>query len=456
MASRVVLLRMHTRFINPSGFVENLPAAQLVENSLKDTFRTVAEQYGYTPLETASVEYLETLASKGDIDKEVYTIGRALAERDASDEADRGLHFDLTVPFARYVAQHQGELTFPFRRYQVQKVWRGERPQQGRFREFYQADIDVVARDTLPLSFDGEVITVMARILSRFAIGSCTIHINHRQLLTALVEAAGITPSTAVLQTIDKLDKLGEARVKAELQEAQGASNDSVAQLFAWIGQPVEAVSLEEYFATLPSAEEATPLAQAQAELRAIFAYLDQVESIEGVRFVLNPAVARGLDYYTGTVVETTLDGYEQYGSICSGGRYADLAGRFTNQTLPGVGLSIGLTRLLSIIQTEGLRPLERSSMSDVLVCLLDPAGLPAAIELAEALRHHGYRVEQVYKHKQPLSKQLALAASRGIPHVVLAEADGTTTLYPLRKDEEKVRCATLVQLLEQLSPQTT
>ncbi|MFW6210193.1 MAG: histidine--tRNA ligase [Patescibacteria group bacterium] len=444
---------MQQRFINPSGFTENLPAVQLVENELKSIFGTVAEQYGYVPLETAAVEYLETLASKGDIDKEIYTIGRALAEG-STEEAERGLHFDLTVPFARYVAQHQGELSFPFRRYQIQKVWRGERPQQGRFREFYQADVDVVAPDTLPITFDAEVITVMARILSAYELGPCTMHINHRQLLTGLLEYVGITPSLGVMQALDKLDKRGVAAVQETLQAEHGARAEAVTQLFAWIGQPIPLAEAATWLDTLPIEEGSEALVQGQAELRAVCEQLTRIGAIERISFELAPAIARGLDYYTGTVVETTLDGYEQYGSICSGGRYADLASRFTKQRLPGVGLSIGLTRLLSIIRTEGLRELTRHSASDVLVGVLDATGMSAATELAEKLRAQGLRVEQVHKTKQALSKQLDLAATRGIPLAVLAEQDGTYTCYPVTPTGSKVRCETLVQLLEQISSQ--
>jgi histidyl-tRNA synthetase len=206
------------RYINPSGFPENLPVEQLVEDDLKKKMQAIAESYGYSHLETASVEYMETLASKGDVDKEIYTIGRALGEG-THEESQRGLHFDLTIPFARYVAQHQNDLPFPYRRFQIQKVWRGERPQKGRFREFYQADVDVVARENLPIAFDAEIALVMGSALDAMDIGSITMHISNRKFLSGLLMSLEIANISDCLRLIDKLDKLGEAAVSEMLHQ---------------------------------------------------------------------------------------------------------------------------------------------------------------------------------------------------------------------------------------------
>lgn len=426
----------NTRFINPSGFPENLPAEQLVEDNIKETFAQTASAFGYTHLETASVEYMDTLASKGDVNKEIYTIGRALAEGDASEEADRGLHFDLTVPFARYVAQHQGKLSFPYRRYQVQKVWRGERPQKGRFREFYQADIDVVARENLALAFDAEVAVVMAHVLEAIDLGNVTMHINNRKLLNGLFTALGITGAAEALQAIDKLDKIGEEAVRTQLSQL-GVSETSISALFAHILAPVALEDVVTYLDTLPNDND--ELLAGKAEVRELFAILQAVTSFTRVRFVLNPKIARGLDYYTGTVFETTIDGLEKYGSICSGGRYADLASRFTNQRLPGVGLSLGLTRLLSILKAESLKDFSVQSPVRVLMCLLSEEQLISTLTRAGELRASGVAVEVNYKHSVSLGKQIDQARERGIPFALVVEADGKFTLFDIEHDQKGV-----------------
>jgi histidyl-tRNA synthetase len=420
-----------SKFVNPSGFAENLPPEQIVEDGLKVTFQDVAESYGYTHLETASVEYMETLASKGDIDKEIFTIQRALSEDD-SEEAARGLHFDLTVPFARYVAQHQGELHFPFRRYQVQKVWRGERPQKGRFREFYQADIDVVARETLSLDFDAEVALVMAKVLSSFKIGALTMRINNRKFLNGLFETHGIEFSTEVLQIVDKIDKIGSEEAKRMLREDQGLDATAVAEIFTILGETVLLDDAPKFLDSITQTN--VRLDEGKAELLQLFSVLQSV-SIPDFAFTFSPSIARGLDYYTGMVCEVTINGHEKYGSICSGGRYADLAGRFTNQKLPGVGMSIGLTRLLTAIREESLLDFSRKVMVDLTVCLPDEDRKSISFTVAETLRDKGLNIEMNYKHDTPLGKQLEAVHSRNIPYALVCELDGKLTLYTMVAD---------------------
>ncbi len=436
------------RFINPSGFPENLPAGQVIEDSLKATIQQIAESYGYSRLETASVEYLDTLASKGDIDKEIYTLGRALAEGDGT-ESDRGLHFDLTVPLARYVAQNQGELWFPYRRYQVQKVWRGERPQKGRFREFYQADIDVVGRENLPLAFDAEVALVMAHILSSFAIGSITMKINNRKFLQGVCSALGVEDVARALQIIDKLDKIGESEVKRLLIEEVGLADSASENLFTIIANPVPADQVEAFLTSLPMNNE--QIDTGIYELQQVFSILTQSSLPESVAIVFDPSIARGLDYYTGTVYETTVDGFEQYGSICSGGRYADLASRFTNQTLPGVGMSIGLTRLLAIIQAEGLRSFSAQTRTDLTLCLLDEEQLIPSLQVAALLREKGLNVEMNYKPSVGLGKQLDQIKQKGIHRALVCERDGNFTLFNLLTGQKQL-CANMTELLAALS----
>lgn len=424
---------MSNKHINPSGFAENLPNEQIVEDRLKTLIAQGAERYGYNRIETAAVEYMETLASDGDVNKEIYTIGRAQAEGEST-ESQRGLHFDLTIPFARYVAQHQGQLHFPFRRYQIQKVWRGERPQKGRFREFYQADIDVVAQGTLAPYFDAEVVAVAAGVLNSFAIGKLTIHLNNRKFLNGLLESFGITMDTAVLQAIDKIDKIGAPEVMRILQEDLGYPAAAVTDIFRIIATSVDRADVVDF---LNNIDDANPtLAAGKTELLQLFSALPEAEQLENITFVFNPKIARGLDYYTGTVYESTIDGLEKYGSVCSGGRYADLASRFTNQALPGVGISIGLSRLLAVIKTENLMDFSQETNSQVVVCLLDESQHIPSLQAANFLRQHGLNVETNQKPSVALGKQLTTAEHKGIPYALVCEQDGQFTLYPIGDDK--------------------
>lgn len=427
---------MSNKFINPSGFAENLPNEQIIEDKLKTIISKSAELYGYSRIETASVEYMDTLASDGDVTKEIYTIGRAQAEGD-SKESNRGLHFDLTVPFARYVAQNQGKIQFPFRRYQIQKVWRGERPQKGRFREFYQADIDVVAQETLSPYFDAEVASVIAYILDSFEVGNITIHINNRKFLNGLLESFGITMDTAVLQAIDKIDKIGIEEVMKLLREDLGYASSAVSDLFKIISTSVVRDDVEKFLHAIDDTN--TTLAEGKSELLQLFSALPEKNRLKNITFVLNPRIARGLDYYTGTVYESTIDGLEKYGSVCSGGRYADLASRFTNQKLPGVGLSIGLSRLLTVIKEEELMDFSQKTNSQVVVCLLDESQREKSLKSADFLRLHDLNVEMNLKPTLALGKQLTAVENKGVKFALVCEKDGVFTLYPIGSEKTAV-----------------
>lgn len=438
---------MSKRTIAPSGFPEYLPGMQIIADKYQAAFQTTAARYGYLHIETPAVEYLDTLSSKGDIDKEIYAIQRAQGEGEGK-EADRGLHFDLTVPFARYVAQHQNELHFPFRRYQIQKVWRGERPQKGRFREFYQADIDVVAPERLPFYFDAEVATVMADVLRSWQLGPMTMRINNRQFLDGLLQSFGIAMDTPVLQAIDRLEKIGQDAVNDILVAELGYERQSVHDFLSVVTQTVSRAELSSFFAQLDPVNES--LQAGIAELQTVFDALPEDDQEHGVSFVFDPQIARGLDYYTGTVYETVINGLEHYGSICSGGRYADLVNRFSNQTLPGVGLSIGLTRLLAIVETEGLVATARHTTSDVVVCLLDEAQQAVSLHAAQTLRAAGYNVETNHRVKLGLGKQIDQAEAKGIPWALVAELDGTYTLYRVGGDKQP--CASLDEVVSAVS----
>jgi histidyl-tRNA synthetase len=418
---------MASKFHKPSGFPENLPGEQIAEERLKARFREAAELYGYVPLETSAVEYLDTLVSKGEITKEIYTIGRAAAEG-SDEEPNRGLRFDLTVPFARYTAEHYGDLAFPFKRYQVQRVWRGERPQKGRFREFYQMDVDVVANEELPIHFDAEVILVAAQALASFNIGGFTIRLNNRKLLEGMLLSRGVTETARALQIIDKIDKVGVAATATVLRDELGMEQSAAEHLLSVIGTPVPIEAAEALLRDLEGGH--SLLEEGKAELLAVASELDGIS--KPGKAVLDLRIARGLDYYTGTVCETTIDGLEAYGSICSGGRYADLAGRFINRKLPGVGVSIGLTRLLSILIQENRIGTERTSVTDVLIGLFDEAGRELANRAAETLRSSGVRTEVFHSGKQPLGKQIEAAVKRGIPYFVIMNESGSLALKDL------------------------
>ncbi len=435
---------MSNRYVNPSGFAENLPAEQLVEERLKAGLATAAEGYGYVRLETPAIEYMDTLASEGNITKEIYRIVRSQAEDDGS-ESERGLHFDLTIPFARYVAQHYAELPFPFRRFQIQKVWRGERPQKGRFREFYQADIDVVANEVLPIQFDAEVITVIARVLSSFNIGPVTMKVNNRKFLTGLLEHFGITDQASVLQQIDKLDKIGVEKVSEVLMAEYGIAAETLTSLFTIITSRVATVDLAAMLIRIPDSNET--LVEGKAELLSLFENVPAAGSVPNVTILFDPAIARGLDYYTGMVCETIIDGFERYGSICSGGRYADLASRFTSRKLPGVGLSIGLSRLMTIIKEESLLDFSVQTKTQVIVGLFHESLRALSHTASEELRAAGVLVETVHKEQSNLGKQIDQAAAKGVPFVLACEQDGSFSLFPTAGGEKQI-CQSINELV--------
>ncbi len=421
----------------PSGFPENLPAEQIAEDRIKDVMRKVYSRYGYTPLETPAVEYIDTLSGAGEIKKEVYGINRAAGEGTENQESDRGLRFDLTVPFARYVGEHFNDLRFPFKRSAIGKVWRGERPQKGRFREFYQADIDVIGQDTLPLHYDAEVVSVVREVLEGIDIGAFTIHINHRKFLQGLLQGFGAEGDklTDALRVIDKIDKVGFKQTQTDLQVQLGLSEEAAHSLLTLIDKKIPISDIESY---LSGIETTNPLLEeGKAELRTIAALVKDSATEKG-KIVLNPKIARGLDYYTGSVYETTLDGLEKYGSICSGGRYADLASRFINKSLPGVGISIGLSRLFSIIKQEKLMPFNKQTVTDVMIGLFGEEQRAVANGVARVLREANFNTEVHPDGNKKIGKQLEDASKRGIGHMVMIESEGGYTVKNLEKRQQE------------------
>ncbi|MEU7591322.1 histidine--tRNA ligase [Micromonospora sp. NPDC049230] len=402
-----------------SGFPEWTPGQRMIEQFVLDKIKDTFELYGFAPLETRAVEPLDQLLRKGETSKEVYVIRRLHADAEGAGGDDQlGLHFDLTVPFARYVLENAGKLTFPFRRYQIQKVWRGERPQEGRYREFVQADIDIVDRDTLAAHHEAEMPLVIGDALRSLPIPPVTIQVNNRKISEGFYRGIGLTDPEAALRAIDKLDKIGPAKVADLLAETAGASE----------AQAKACLALAEISA--PD----TSFADAVRALGVSDPMLD--EGIEELVRVVQTAaehspglcvadlrIARGLDYYTGTVYETQLRGYERFGSICSGGRYDNLASAGA-VSYPGVGISIGVTRLLGLLFGAGELSVSRSVPTCVLVALADEEHRPASGRIAAALRARGIATE-VSPSAAKFGKQIRYAERRGIPYVWFPGADG-------------------------------
>jgi histidyl-tRNA synthetase len=396
-----------------SGFPELLPAQRLAEQQVLQTLAAVFELHGFAPLETRAVEPLDQLLRKGETSKEVYVL-RRLQETSPDGHAGLVLHFDLTVPFARYVLEHAGRLEFPFRRYQIQKVWRGERPQEGRYREFTQADIDVVGRGELGRHHDVEVARVMLDALRRLDfLPPLTLQVNNRKLIQGFYRGVGVSDTDAVMRLVDKLDKLPSDEVHALLRSEAGLSGEQADACLALAAIASPDSSFTERVRGLGVADPL--LEEGMAELTDL---VDRcADLVDGrTRIVADLSIARGLDYYTGSVFETRLEGFEWLGSICSGGRYDSLAtdGR---TTYPGVGISLGVTRLLvPLVQHLGLTA-DRPVPSAVLVALPDEDSRPRCDEVAQRLRERGVATE-VAPDPQRYGKQIRHAERRGIPYV--------------------------------------
>jgi len=399
-----------------SGFPEWLPAQRIVERRLLDTIARVFELNGFASIETRAVEPLDQLLRKGEIDKEVYVL-RRLQAGEGEGDAGLGLHFDLTVPFARYVLENAGHLEFPFRRYQIQKVWRGERPQEVRYREFTQADIDVVDRDTLAFHHEIELPLVIGEALAALPIPPARIQVNNRKLAEGFYRGVGAADPAAVLRAVDKLDKIGPDAVGRALVDDAGLSQAGATACLELAGITSSDASFADRVRALGVRD---PLLDEGLD--------ELVRVVEGVAafspglVVADLRIARGLDYYTGTVYETILQGHEDLGSISSGGRYDALAsdGR---TTYPGVGISIGVSRILGRLLGRGSLEASRSVPTCVLVAVADEDARPRAMAVAAALRARGIAAE-VSPSAAKFGKQIRHADRRGIPFVWFPGAD--------------------------------
>ena len=431
----------------PAGVLELLPPDQIAFQRMLDVIRRNFERFGFLPVETPVMELSDVLLTKsgGETERQVYFVQSTGAlEKAAEGLPEMALRFDLTVPLARYVAEHEHDLAFPFRRYQMQRVYRGERQQRGRFREFYQCDIDVIGKDALSVRFDAELPAVIHAVFAELDIGAFTIQLNNRKLMRGFFAQQGVIDpqqQALVLREVDKLDKRGADYVRETLTGGTfGLDAGAVDRILRFV--EIRSTSHDDAIAVLDrlasGGDSNDDLVQGIAELREV---LDLVRAM-GVpesAYALNLSIARGLDYYTGTVYETTLNDYPQIGSICSGGRYENLASHYTKSRLPGVGISIGLTRLFWQLREAGLLG-PASSTVQVLVTQMDEAHLPHCLSLANELRHAGFNTEVVMEASK-LAKQFRYADRAGVRFVIVMGDDelaaGKVTVKDLRREDQ-------------------
>ena len=415
-----------------SGFMELLPAPQQQMERMMQILRQTYALYGFTPLDTPAIEAAEVLLAKGggETEKQIYRFSKG--------EADLALRFDLTVPLAKYVALHYGELTFPFRRYQIGKVYRGERAQRGRFREFYQADIDIIGDGQLDILNEAEIPSIIYQTFTRMGLHRFQIRVNNRKILNGFYAMLGLEEQSGeIMRTVDKLDKIGADKVRAILVDDAGLTEQQADEVLRFISITGSNSQVLEALAGYAGQNETFDAGV--AELRTVADSLAAFGVPES-HFRVDLTIARGLDYYTGTVYETVMLDHPEIGSICSGGRYDNLAGYYTDKKLPGVGISIGLTRLFYVLGEQGyLNPALNTAPADVLILPMTESLAPA-ISLATALRAEGIRT-QLYSEKKKFKAKLSYADKLGIPYAVFLGEDeiaaGQVTVKDLRSGEQ-------------------
>ena len=415
-----------------SGFMELLPAPQMQLERMMQILRETYALYGFTPLDTPLLESSEILLAKGggETEKQIYRFQKG--------DSDLALRFDLTVPLAKYVALHANELSFPFRRYQIGKVYRGERAQRGRFREFYQADIDIIGDGKLDILNEAEIPSIIYTIFRRFGLKRFTIRVNNRKLLNGFYALLGLSGQAGdIMRTVDKLDKIGAEKVRVILIEDCGVSEEQADEILRFIA--IRGTNAEVLDALQAWSGKNEVFDTGLAELTAVAAQLSAF-GVPEENFAIDLTIARGLDYYTGTVYETTLDDHREIGSVCSGGRYDDLAAYYIDRKLPGVGISIGLTRLFYVLGEQGM--LNDALPTAPADCLLLPMtdDLSAAVRLATALRQAGIRT-QLYSEQKKFKAKMQYADKLGIPYVIFLGEDeiarGECSVKELRTGEQ-------------------
>ncbi len=409
------------------GFMELLPADQIRFDRMKAVIEETYRSFGFLPLDTPAIERSEVLLSKagGETEKQIYRFTKG--------DNDLSLRFDLTVPLARYVSEHANDLNFPFRRYHIAKVYRGEKPQKGRFREFYQCDIDVVGRERLGLAYDAELLAVIYRTFSALQLPKFVIRISNRKLLVGLLENIGLSDKAEeAMRIIDKMDKVSLVETKESLKDI-GLKDDKIKLLLDFVGIKGEPKTVLDSLAGLKI--ENRLFTEGLAELSEVIlqvAAFDLPVSCYGIDL----AIARGLDYYTGTVYETILLDYPKLGSICSGGRYDSLASNYGGQALPGVGISIGLSRLFYQLRELGLLTLAETVYAKALVIPFDMAAMPAALAISMRLREAGIAVE-TYLEEAKFKNKLSYANKSGVKYAVIIGEDEVKGNFFTVKDME-------------------
>ena len=406
-----------------SGFMELLPQDQIKFNEMLDKIKKTYELYGFLPQETPIVESSEVLLAKagGETEKQIYSFKKG--------DKDLSLRFDLTVPLAKYVAQYYNELTFPYRRYQIGKVYRGERAQKGRYREFYQCDIDIIGDGKLSVINDAEIPSIISTTFKNLGFSNFVIKINNRKILNGLFEELDISDKmTDILIVIDKLEKIGMEAVKKELSELN-LSAENIKKIEDFLN--ISGTTDEKINKLKALGFESERFKEGVQELEEVVKYV-RLFKVEEDNFVIDLTIARGLDYYTGTVYETNLKGYESIGSICSGGRYENLAGYYTKKNLPGVGISIGFTRLFYNLKELGLLNTDKKSISKVSIVTMG-VGLENAVEISNILRDNNIPNE-IYKEDAKIKAKLNYANNLEIPYVIIiGEEEVEKGLYTLK-----------------------
>ena len=392
------------------GFMELLPSEQILFDQMKETIEDSYKTFGFLPIDTPIIELSEVLLAKagGETEKQIYRFNKG--------DTDLSLRFDLTVPLAKYVAKNYGSLSFPFRRYQIGKVYRGERAQKGRYREFYQCDIDIIGDETLDIINDAELPAVIATTFRRLGFDEFTIKINNRKILNGLYESINQTEkSVDIMRIIDKIDKIGDQAVMEELAKIE-VPEESINKIMQFI--KIDGTTDEKLQKLQSLGIENDTYKLGVEELGEVVKYI-RLFGIEDKNFVIDLSIARGLDYYTGTVYETFLNGYRELGSVCSGGRYENLAQNYTDKKLPGVGVSIGLTRLFYKLNELNLIKAEKKSVSDILIIPMTE-NLQVPIQLATELRNAGVNTE-IYLNDKKIKTKMKYADKLKIPYVIVS-----------------------------------
>ena len=414
-----------------SGFMELLPEEQLRMERLLGTLREVYSLYGFTPLDTPAIESAEVLLAKGggETEKQIYRFMKG--------DSDLALRFDLTVPLAKYVAANYAKLAFPFRRYQIGKVWRGERAQRGRFREFYQADIDVIGDGRLDIMNEAEIPSIICRAFTRLGLRDFTIRINNRKVLGGFFAMHGMGAPAEILRTVDKLEKIGADKVREILLGDCGLDEDQAAAVLSFTGFAGTTAEKLSFLEGMGGKNELFDTGV--RELRTVAEALPGF-GVPEERFAIDLTIARGLDYYTGTVYETTINSHPEIGSVCSGGRYDNLAEYYTDRALPGVGISIGVTRLFYVLSEQGLLNPELACAPADAIVLPMTEELGFAAVTATKLREAGIRT-QLYTEGKKFKQKLSYASKLGMPFAVIIGEDeaasGLVALKDMRRGEQ-------------------